>query len=147
MWKKYIDFNLTNVTVFNVSTCVEVFEKWVTGLRNDRFLITESGKQKEKELDEMLIFVLQRLCVFLSQSGYNERAVALYQAIIEFNFFCPLAFKKQTFDQRIDMFEMFWEDEGPRFGDSGAKGWMNSKSIVGGKEDIILDEDDNILLT
>ncbi|KAJ3346837.1 hypothetical protein HDU91_006936 [Kappamyces sp. JEL0680] len=53
--------------------------------------------------------------------GYVERAVGLFQALIELNCFAP---SKMGWRERVGLFEDFWESERPRFGDKGAKGWQ-----------------------
>jgi hypothetical protein len=63
--------------------------------------------------------------------GYTERAVAILQAMIEFNCFCPPAFEEQSFFQRVDLFEVFWDSECRRFGEEGAVGWR--LNITGSK--------------
>jgi hypothetical protein len=70
--------------------------------------------------------VFYKACTILSQAGYIEKAIAAYQALIEFNFYCPPAFASQTLEQQLGLFEDFWESECPRFGEAGAKGWSNS---------------------
>jgi hypothetical protein len=67
-------------------------------------------------------------------TGYMEKAVALYQAMIELHLFCPSAYALTPFDQKLDVFELFWEKDLPRFGQQGAPGWsktlfMDSGSI------------------
>ena len=54
-----------------------------------------------------------------------ESAVAVWQALLEFNFFAP----RNTFSEKADpdsplgLFEAFWDSEVPRAGEVGAKGW------------------------
>ena len=46
--------------------------------------------------------------------------------MIEFSCFCPDAYQRLTFEQRRDLFELFWEKEFPRFGQDNAPGWENT---------------------
>jgi len=55
------------------------------------------------------------------QAGYLERATAMLQAIVEFNFFTPP--NLMIYEERITYFEAFWESETPRIGEPGALGW------------------------
>jgi hypothetical protein len=57
----------------------------------------------------------------LTSAGYTERAIALYQAQIEFNCFCPP--QLLDFRTQISAFEAFWNAEAPRIGDPLACGW------------------------
>lgn len=54
-----------------------------------------------------------------------ERAIAAYQALIEFNLFSPIDYKNKKFYDRIDFFKEFWDSEVPRFGDLHANGWSH----------------------
>ena len=66
--------------------------------------------------------------------GFNERALAAFQAIIELNFFCPgvnQAQRPNEMDERwttrvIDDLETFWDGESPRIGETNSKGWRNT---------------------
>jgi hypothetical protein len=78
----------------------------------------------------------------MNDSGYNEKAIALFQAIIEFNCFIPPAFQAQTFEQRRSMLEGFWESECPRFGELGAKGWAESLLYDAERDGVSSDQDD-----
>jgi hypothetical protein len=64
------------------------------------------------------------LCYRLCQSGQYEKAVALFQAQIEYNLFSPedMAIEK---DELIEYFVAFWESSAARIGEEGAQGWSN----------------------
>ncbi|KAJ3326989.1 hypothetical protein HDU76_012445 [Blyttiomyces sp. JEL0837] len=130
LWNKYITFRQTNYASFTVTGCLEVYEECIDTLVNE-----DEGAVSNRE--EILIHLLTRACSLLIQSGFIERAIAIFQAMIEFNAFCPEAFEGQTLAQRLDMFEVFWESECPRFGEKGAVGW---KSDITGKNSANKDE-------
>jgi hypothetical protein len=52
-----------------------------------------------------------------------EKAIASFQAMLEFNCFCPKELLDET--SQLKRFETFWESEAPRIGDEGAVGWAN----------------------
>jgi hypothetical protein len=58
-----------------------------------------------------------------------ERSVACFQALIEFNLFCPAEYLKYSLSQKLKKFEVFWDSEMPRFGDEGAKGWRSHQDV------------------
>jgi len=70
------------------------------------------------------------------ETGYSERALASFQALIELNLFrpehlslsSPDAPRRKWTDKVIDDLESFWDDEVPRIGEKEAKGWKNSGS-------------------
>ncbi|KAI8918519.1 NRDE-2, necessary for RNA interference-domain-containing protein [Powellomyces hirtus] len=116
LWKQYLDYRQTNYSAFTVIGCLELYESCIDIVRRD-------DKIDIKLREEILLHVFSRACFMLAQSGFIERAIALYQAMIEFSCFCPPAFATQTYEQRVGMFESFWESEVPRFGEEGAVGW------------------------
>ena len=59
-------------------------------------------------------------------TGYRERGVGLYQALMELNFDSPSQIPENyTLEDRLALFEQFWDSSAPRFGDQGAVGWQN----------------------
>ncbi|KAJ3217494.1 hypothetical protein HDU67_007857 [Dinochytrium kinnereticum] len=116
LWTKYLEFRQTNYTTFSVTECLEVYEDCIAALSRT---VTLDSLEKERIISHIFI----RACFMLLQAGFIERAISCFQAMIEFSAFCPPAFETQTFQQRLDMFEAFWESECPRFGEEGATGW------------------------
>jgi len=58
--------------------------------------------------------------------GYRERGVGLYQALMELNFDAPSQIPENySLEDRLALFEQFWDSSAPRFGDQGAVGWQN----------------------
>ncbi|KNC97470.1 uncharacterized protein SPPG_07387 [Spizellomyces punctatus DAOM BR117] len=119
LWKQYLDFRQTNYSTFNVAGCIELYENCIHILMRD----TSTAVARREEI---MLHIFTRACFLLGQSGFMERAVALFQAMIEFTGFCPPAFTNQTFVERLAMFGAFWESEMPRIGEEGAEGWSAS---------------------
>lgn len=69
-----------------------------------------------------------------SLTGFHERALASFQALIELNLFRPAADSRPTGkeaegtwrDRVLVSLEMFWDAEGPRVGEPDAKGWKDT---------------------
>ena len=79
------------------------------------------------EKESLLLHILKRLCRFLTETGYQEKAIACYQAMIEFTCYAPpFTPSDASFNKRLDFFEEFWESEAPRFGEKNALGWATS---------------------
>ena len=78
--------------------------------------------------------ILERSDELLSTSGFNERALAAFQAIIELNFFRPDVDESRGPNETeerwttrvVDDLEVFWDGESPRVGESNSKGWRNT---------------------
>lgn len=75
--------------------------------------------------------ILFGLGLLLKNAGFMERAVALCQAQLELDFYCPrtssqpeCAPSSSTRDE-MKIFESFWDAGPPVFGEPGAKGWLN----------------------
>lgn len=57
--------------------------------------------------------------------GHKERAVALFQAMLEFNLFCPQALEGASMEDKMAAFEEFWDECNTKLGTAGAQGWRN----------------------
>ncbi|KAJ3103732.1 hypothetical protein HDU97_009906 [Phlyctochytrium planicorne] len=119
LWDKYLEFRQTNYTTFSVANCMDVYSECISTLSQSKYL-------DEDCKENILTHIFIRACFMLFQSGFVERAICSFQAMIEFSAFCPPAFESQPFEQRVDMFESFWESECPRFGEENAIGWKES---------------------
>ncbi|KAJ3388054.1 hypothetical protein HDU84_000297 [Entophlyctis sp. JEL0112] len=123
LWDKYLTFRQSHYPSFNVNSCVDAFETAMNAI--------SEFEDDSYEIQSALLHFFTRLCNFLLAAGYTERAVALFQAMIEFSCFTPPAFSAEmmSFFQRMELFEEFWESECARIGEAGAKGWVNN--VVG----------------
>ena len=57
----------------------------------------------------------------LRQAGYTERAIAIYQALLELNLFSPPLDSSSV----LVAMEPFWDARLPRVGEPGARGWAD----------------------
>ncbi|TFY82820.1 hypothetical protein EWM64_g1196 [Hericium alpestre] len=73
------------------------------------------------EMDKLRAF--WRTGVILRQSGFTERALAMFQAQAELTFRSPPSLLAAPFEEQLDALEEFWESELSRFGERGANGW------------------------
>ncbi|KAJ2402343.1 hypothetical protein GGI23_000788 [Coemansia sp. RSA 2559] len=69
--------------------------------------------------------LLHCLCLFLRDAGYFERAVATYQAILEWYLLAPTDVLDLTYGHKMGLFEAFWDTGAKRIGHAGAKGWFS----------------------
>ncbi|WWD09643.1 hypothetical protein V865_007771 [Kwoniella europaea PYCC6329] len=108
-----------------VDEVVEVYEECIGKLK-------ENSRGDAQAREENLVCLFLRACLFLKQAGYNERALAMFQAIMEITFFKPDHLRTSSssahirYDDVLDEFEGFWDTEAPRIGESGSKGWKNT---------------------
>ncbi|CAO3613577.1 unnamed protein product [Cunninghamella blakesleeana] len=131
LWSDYINFRQTNFSSFTFDDCVKVFEDCINTLhkicRRLQLTMKQQDNLDEREnIESVMVYIVLRLCLFMKQSGYQERAIASIQAIVEFSLFQPLIYSmstNSTLSQMIQDFCNFWDSEVPRFGEKGAKGW------------------------
>lgn len=148
VWNHYLMFVLSNFSYFTVSRIVKLYSKCLKTLRN----ISEGNFQSHAappDILEDMLDIFSQLCYILLESGYNERALATFQALIEFNLFTPLVDRPLSCEEWITLFETFWDCGVPRFGEDNAIGWSAAVSrkqvytnILVNSEDLNTLEDD-----
>ncbi|KAI4139812.1 MAG: hypothetical protein L6R39_006098 [Caloplaca ligustica] len=144
IWKKYLDFHQSISSRFSVEEvrkhhidCLSMLQ----GVRQGADL----DSRRRSGLYFVQVYILLRLTLLLKEGDYTELAVAIWQALLEFEFNKPHPFRRTTqqrpFNSRqeelLSVFETFWESEVPRIGEPNAKGWLNYHD----------DEDEQALLT
>lgn len=66
------------------------------------------------------------LCIFLRGAGHFEKATALFQAQIEFNFFRPTILSSETpHKDAIDFMSVYWDSSAPKVGEPASEGWSS----------------------
>lgn len=122
LWKKYLLFTQSHFSTFSVSKVNGVFGKCLSTLSavQDGSMVSHPPLPGTQE-DLLDIFLQQ--CHFLRQAGHTEKAVCLFQALLDFTFFKPDNVKNLATRQQVDFFEPFWDSGEPRIGERGARGW------------------------
>ena len=126
LWLKYIEFCISRFSFFQTQTIISLFGKAISTLASilDRKLLSH---KPEEEADKRLLSIYIFYCYFLRQIGQTEKAVATFQALIEFNLLCPSdVIPEHTYYPRTERrgyMEEFWNSDEPRFGEDGALGW------------------------
>ncbi|KAI8876533.1 DUF1740-domain-containing protein [Backusella circina FSU 941] len=129
LWSEYINLRQTNFASFTFGHCLEVFSTALKTLNKHLYPLqakkAESNYEERENIESLMVYMVLRTCLFVKQSGYYERAVAILQGSIEFNLFQPQLFSmslnKQT--EKMASFDDFWDSEVARFGEEGALGW------------------------
>jgi hypothetical protein len=116
LWLQYLTFILTHSSAYSYERCIEAFQQC---------LQSEKVKPPSEDRDRNCLHLLCRLTAFMRQSGYPERAVATWQAMVELNLCRPASIPA---GEELDRLEDFWESEVLRFGEDGATGWDSGSS-------------------
>ncbi|XP_070797353.1 nuclear exosome regulator NRDE2 [Pituophis catenifer annectens] len=122
LWQKYLLFCQSQFSTFTVSKTHGCYGKCLSTLSavNDGSMVSHPALPGTEEA--MLAIFLQQ-CHFLRQAGHSEKAVSLFQAMLDFTFFKPDNVKDLPTRGQREFFEPFWDSGEPRVGEKGAKGW------------------------
>ncbi|RCH81049.1 hypothetical protein CU098_002769, partial [Rhizopus stolonifer] len=107
LWSDYINLRQTNFASFSFTQCVHVFEDALAVL--GKYAQQAHGERKE-DIESIMVYILLRACLFVKQSGYQEKAFAILQAAVEFNLFQPRIFEMTGLEQKKRWFTEFWEN-------------------------------------
>ncbi|KAJ2774395.1 hypothetical protein IWQ57_000837 [Coemansia nantahalensis] len=72
-----------------------------------------------------LMELIHCACLFLREAGLAERALATYQAAVEWYVMTSPAVQQQPASHRLRAFRRFWDAGHPRVGMDGAAGWCS----------------------
>ncbi|KAK5005724.1 hypothetical protein LTR28_007358 [Elasticomyces elasticus] len=129
LWTKYLDFAQSNPLEFRYDRCKSVYLDCLDTLACARR--ETNGREINDSIQEVQLYVLLRLAVYVRDSGYEELAVALWQAMLEFHLFRPPNLDNASKQLLLDSFEQFWDSEVPRLGENGASGWQQYDKVGG----------------
>jgi hypothetical protein len=99
------------------------------------FFLTQSHKNimKESFFADNYLNLLESYCTFLRLNGYYEKSLAVYQAVIDFNFCSQTQsvnskYNNLDFKSRKALYELYMDMGLPKFGEkfSMGGGWLNS---------------------
>lgn len=148
LWIKYLDHKQTTFSSFTFEDSRNVYVDCLRMLQCARTSVVDDEKISESQ-----VYVLLRMTLFLREAGFLERAIATWQAVLEWEMHRPTVLKLLAFGSddtknlnALSSFADFWEAEVPRIGEEGAKGWATFKqgefeSSKPRKDDIEIVED------
>lgn len=130
LWIKYLNFQQTQFFTFTYEQCKLFFIEC---------LKLNPQHDNANRTHVINLYVLLRLSLFMREAGFTEHAVALWQALLEFNFCRSNDVNTTT---ATSSFSQFWDGELARIGEVGAKGWDNPDSEpVPSKSDPSIEDD------
>ncbi|XDB54076.1 hypothetical protein AB1E18_007547 [Capra hircus] len=122
LWQKYLLFCQSQFSTFSVSKIQSLYGKCLSTLSAVRDGSIVSHPELPGTEEAMFALFLQQ-CHFLRQAGHTEKAVSLFQAMVDFTFFKPDSVKGLPTKGQVEFFEPFWDSGEPRAGEKGARGW------------------------
>lgn len=93
------------------------------------FFLNDSSFRLNEFFYENIIQVLDIYCSFLKCAGYFEKAIGIYQAVLDFNL-CTCKnpnsqYRNIDFKSKKILFELYWDIGLPKFGEKFSNGWIN----------------------
>ncbi|KAJ4376772.1 hypothetical protein N0V86_006890 [Didymella sp. IMI 355093] len=125
LWFVYLDFAQSAFSRFKYEDCRSAFLTALGALSQPESrpgIDSSISSSNHTTTLEARIHLFIRLTRMTQEAGYQELALASWQAVFEYNLLAPL---NLTMD-KIQPFEEFWESEAPRTGEPGSKGWRNT---------------------
>ncbi|XP_065883465.1 nuclear exosome regulator NRDE2-like isoform X2 [Dysidea avara] len=125
LWVDYILYCQRQFSFFTVSQLCAVYAKGISMLSSLHEGVLRSHTP-DADIEESMVSIIALFCIFLRNAGHTEKAVALYQALLEFNLCCPPSLSADiTIREAIAFLEPFWDSGAARIGEVGAVGWKN----------------------
>ncbi len=134
LWRYYLRFASSYFTSFSVSKVVRAYRTCFAKLRevqSQSFL----SPDRPEDLERQMRIIFASLCHFMARAGYREKGVALFQAMLELNLFSPDFPGYYSLEDRMALFEPFWESGVPRIGEPGMAGWRTVMKNKGTGQD------------
>ncbi len=131
LWIKYLDYKQTTCPSFKYEDARSVYFDCLSVLQRARSNFKEASVENNI-LYENQAYILLRMTVFMREAGFTENAIAVWQAVLEWQMFRPNRFQSREHafggskaSEATSAFEEFWESEVPRIGEEGAEGWAS----------------------
>ena len=125
LWRGYLDFRQMNFSTFRFDEVRNVFEECLrVSSSSTQASVPEFDARTSTEIQS---YILLRYTVALNEGGFSEQSIAIWQALIEYNYLRP-QYSGGDFNDattRMKSFEAFWESEVERVGEENARGWAH----------------------
>uniref|UniRef100_A0A8P4KAS2 NRDE-2, necessary for RNA interference, domain containing n=1 Tax=Dicentrarchus labrax TaxID=13489 RepID=A0A8P4KAS2_DICLA len=122
LWREYLLFTQSYFSNFTVSKVNSAYGKCLSTLSavRDGSMVSHPALPG---IEEDMLDIFTQQCHFLRQSGHSEKAISLFQAMIDFTFYKPDSVRQLSTKQQAEFFEPFWDSGEARVGELGARGW------------------------
>ena len=130
VWFEFIKFLIgNNSSHLNCDKIKQFYVKcFQFFLRNTKPFIV--NQLKRHQLIQNMIQLLESYAGFMCRCGYVERAVGIYQALLDFSFCTNSSNKLSKYNglnvaSRRTLFELYWDIGLPKFGEELSRGWID----------------------
>ena len=142
LWTRYIDFQQTNFSSFHVDELRDCYTQCIQILREAGSTSTKPI-QNQDDMSSIQAYVVLRLTLFLRESGFSELSIAIWQALLEYNYCTPGNLDScelmAVSGLALQAFEKFWDSEVTRIGEDGSYGWAHFEAGSGEPPDPRID--------
>eukprot|EP00092_Neocalanus_flemingeri_P030332 GFUD01032927.1.p1 GENE.GFUD01032927.1~~GFUD01032927.1.p1 ORF type:complete len:1231 (+),score=335.13 GFUD01032927.1:198-3890(+) len=127
LWKRYLLFVQTHYIRFSIPDTIKAYKGCILKLRNQLEKSVDDCDDPIKilEIEHGIIDIIESAVLMLVQSGHSEKAVAVYQGLLELNLFSP-DFQgpgDYNVEDKLSLFEPIWDSGVNKVGQAGARGW------------------------
>lgn len=123
----HLKFIATHISYFNVANLNRFFGRYMEKIVQYQEGHLRSIRNESIDvvnLERSMLELLLLYTTILRQCGFIERAISIWQALIEFNWNKPdFLTNRESLDDWKEYFEIFWSSGEQRFGEKGAAGW------------------------
>ncbi|KXT04603.1 hypothetical protein AC578_8688 [Pseudocercospora eumusae] len=123
LWARYLDFIQDNSRSFRYEACKTAYIRSLRLLRDSQ---PASDSQRREEVGATAVYIFLRYTTFLRDAGFDELAIASWQAMLEYQLFMPTDLVKATSEDKIASFEEYWDSEVPRIGEENSPTWSRA---------------------
>ncbi|KAE8840896.1 hypothetical protein PTNB85_04295 [Pyrenophora teres f. teres] len=109
LWMMYLDYVQSKFTSYKYEDCRAIFLTCIGALSALGHDVSPST----------ILHILLRFTSMTHEAGYQELALAVWQALLEYHLMSPEG------NVSTESFESFWDSEVPRIGEPGARGWKH----------------------
>ncbi len=132
LWQEYLAYAVSSLARFRVHDVQAKYHQCIQTLDKMREGAAGASASRRAQIEEALLEVVAASCAFLTQAGFQERAVAIFQCLCEVNLSLPGEFRNVVSLQGepLQFLEAFWESRVGRFGERAAVGfstWLQHK--------------------
>ncbi|XP_037093676.1 nuclear exosome regulator NRDE2-like [Pollicipes pollicipes] len=120
LWRRYLAFQ-QHGSGFGLTGLLSAFARCLDRMRQFQAGLMRPHRPPPR-LEQFMLEVLSHLCRILRQAGFMERAIAIYQALLELNLFSPPQ-DGSALASTLAAMEPFWDARLARLGEPGARGW------------------------